>query len=94
MRNRLFGLLVICLCIFGCEPEKSNELAVDPLEVGIGFAQLLEDFYDGSMALDPLKATSNGDHRFNAEFPDYLSKSYKDSSIAFYKRFRKSPIYN
>lgn len=92
MTNRFFGLLVLCLCIFGCEPDKSKEPALDPVEVRIGFAQLLEDFYDGSMALDPLKATSNGDHRFNADFPDYLSKSYKDSSIAFYKRIKKKAL--
>ncbi len=35
-----------------------------------------------------LMATDAGDARFNAVFPNYLSKSYKDSSIAFYTRFK------
>ncbi len=39
---------------------------------------MLDAYYDGTLALDPLTATSKGDHRFNSEFPNYLSKSYKD----------------
>ncbi|MGI9533203.1 DUF885 domain-containing protein [Lutimonas sp.] len=92
MRNTLIGVLVVCLICIGCETEKPKELLQDPMEVRMEFTQLMEEFYDGSMALDPLKATSVGDHRFDDEFPEYLSKSYKDSSIAFYKSVRKKVL--
>lgn len=92
MRDFLFGLLMVCLFCIGCETEKPKQLPADPMVIQHEFAQLLEDFYDGTMALDPLKATSIGDHRFDAEFPEYLSKSYKDSSIAFYKKFKKKAL--
>ena len=88
MRKLLFGLFIAALCCVACESEKPEQVVLDPLEVRAEFSELLEDFYNGTMELDPLSATSKGDHRFNAEFPDYLSKSYKDRSIAFYKRFK------
>jgi len=90
MRKFLFGLLTISLICMACESEKPEMILLNPAEVRADFTQMLEAYYDGSMALDPLRATQKGDYRFNAEFPDYLSKSYKDSSIAFYKRFKKT----
>ena len=89
MRKLLFGLFVISLFFIACEPDKPEQVLLNPLEVRAEFSELLEAYYDGTMALDPIMATSKGDHRFNAAFPDYLSKSYKDSSIAFYKKFKK-----
>ena len=89
MRIFLFGLIAISLICVACESEKPEIILLNPAEVRADFTQMLEAYYDGSMALDPLTATQKGDYRFNAEFPDYLSKSYKDSSIAFYKRFKK-----
>ena len=89
MRKLIFGLFIVSLICVACESEKPEQVVLDPSEVRVEFSELLEDYYNGTMALDPLNATSKGDHRFDAEFPDYLSKSYKDSSIAFYKRFKK-----
>lgn len=89
MRKLLFGLFVISLTFTACETDKPEQVTLNPLEVRAEFSELLDAYYDGSMALDPLNATQSGDHRFNAVFPDYLSKSYKDSSIAFYKKYKK-----
>ena len=86
MRKLLFGLFVISLNFTACESDKPEQVTLNPLEVRAEFSELLESYYDEGLALDPLNATAIGDHRFNAEFPDYLSKSYKDSSIAFYSR--------
>ena len=89
MRKLVFGLFVISLTYVACESDKPEEVKLDPLEVRADFSELLESYYDGTMALDPLNATSSGDARFNASFPNYLSKAYKDSSIAFYKKYKK-----
>lgn len=89
MRKLLFGLFVISLNFTACESDKPEQVTLNPLEVRAEFSELLESYYDEGLALDPLNATAIGDHRFNAEFPDYLSKSYKDSSIAFYKKYKK-----
>jgi len=79
------GLMIVFVA---CQKERPEAIIQDPSEIRSGFSKLLDDYYDGTMALDPLKATSAGDARFNAAFPNYLSTAYKDSSIAFYKRFK------
>ncbi len=71
-----------------CQKERPEAIIQDPSEIRSGFSTLLDDYYDGTMALDPLKATYAGDGRFNAVFPNYLSTAYKDSSVVFYTRFK------
>lgn len=88
MKNNIWTALSLLLVLVACEKDKSEANIQNPAEIRLEFSQLLDDYYDGSMALDPLMATTAGDDRFNAVFPNYLSKSYKDSSIAFYTRFK------
>ena len=88
MKNNFWFVASFLLVLMACEEEKSDLIIQDPEQIRLEFSQLLDDYYEQSMALDPLKATSSGDSRFNASFPNYLSKEYKDSSVAFYSRFK------
>lgn len=89
MKNKICYYLFVLFILSACQEEKSEEIVQDPTEIRIAFSKMLDDYYDGIMALDPLEATSVGDNRFNDVFPNYLSKAYKDSSIAFYSKFKK-----
>lgn len=83
----IFSLLLIAFT--SCKKETSEAPPVDPLLLNADFSKILSAYYDGKMALDPIGATGNSDHRFNDSFPNYLSDSYKDSSMAFYTRFKE-----
>lgn len=88
MKINIIYAISLLFILVACQKDKSEAIIQNPTEIRSEFSQLLDDYYDGSMALDPLTATSAGDSRFNAVFPNYLSKTYKDSSIAFYTRFK------
>jgi len=88
MKNIFWFVASLFLVSTACQEDKPEVIEQNPEEIRLEFSQLLDDYYDQSMALDPLEATSVGDARFNASFPNYLSKAYKDSSIAFYTRFK------
>lgn len=90
MKHLIFSLLCMMVLVTACTSEKSEESLQNPAEVRRQFGKMLDAYYEGKIALDPLHATSIGDSRFNDKFPNYLSKSYKDSSIAFYTRFKKN----
>lgn len=85
--NRWLALSLLVVLV-ACQKDRSEAEIQDPAEIRSGFSKLLDEYYDGTMALDPLTATSAGDGRFNAVFPNYSSTAYKDSSIAFYSRFK------
>ncbi|WKK67396.1 DUF885 domain-containing protein [Lutimonas zeaxanthinifaciens] len=89
MTQKALILLIFIAFIAGCKKESHQKQIKNPDEVKAELTALLEDYYAESMRLDPLMATSNGIYTYNDQFPDYLSKSYKDSMISFNKRYLK-----
>ena len=53
------------------------------------FNNLLEEYNEGILLLNPLKATFAGDNRFNDQFPNFLSVKYQEKLKLFYNSFRK-----
>lgn len=88
MKNINWSVFSLLILLMACNDIKTENELQNPDEIQTQFKNLLEDYYDGTMALDPLLATTRGDDRFNASFPNYLSKAYKDSCVAFYSRFK------
>ena len=43
---------------------------------------ITEEYYDAYLALDPLAATAQGDHRFDDRFGDYVSQRWMADSLA------------
>ena len=56
---------------------------VAPAERAAALASLYEEYWEASLALNPVLATFVGDGRYNAELPDYGSKAYRDQSSEF-----------
>ncbi|MCA0931626.1 DUF885 domain-containing protein [Lutimonas saemankumensis] len=89
MSQKVLILLIFTVLMVGCKKESNQNQIKNPGLVKAELKVLLEDYFSESMKLDPLAATSNGIHTYNDQFPDYLSKSYKDSVISFNKRYLK-----
>ena len=57
------------------ELKASNETAAELIEI-------TERYYDRYLELNPLTATAQGDHRFDAKFGDYVSLTWMADSLA------------
>jgi uncharacterized protein (DUF885 family) len=57
------------------EIKASNETAAELIEI-------TERYYDRYLELNPLSATAQGDHRFDAKFGDYVSLAWMADSLA------------
>jgi uncharacterized protein (DUF885 family) len=55
----------------------------DAPERAVALASLYEEYWEASLALNPVLATFIGDSRYNAELPDYGSRAYRDQSNEF-----------
>lgn len=51
------------------------------------FSQLLEEFYQEGLVLNPISATEEGDHRYDNLFPDYLSTEYRQKEKSYYTKY-------
>ena len=70
MKN--FRLLLLCLLVF---ISSCNNSAKNTPEA---FDQLLEDYYQESLELYPLNATSQGDNRYNDFLPNDLTDDFRN----------------
>jgi len=85
-------LLVLCaglsLLFTACTADTAKDVSSDANnEISSSFNQMLEDYYEEDLKLNPLKATMAGDNRYNNSFPNSLSDEYQAAVKAYYSNF-------
>ncbi len=87
--KRLFLFLVLLYGVSACDKPDTDvaataEPAVDPSEA---LAAILDDFFEESLELNPLAATSIGDDRYNDRLAVSISAEYRERSLAMEQRY-------
>ena len=85
MKKILLPFLVISALIISCTKEK-KEVSIS--KENTPFNQLLIDYNEGKLQLDPIAATFAGDDRYNNVFPNFLSDEYQQKSKDFYTNYK------
>ena len=77
--NKLTNLLIIFLIIFSsCQTDK---------EVSLQINKVFEKYYQENLTLYPLKATSQGDVRYNDFLPNNLTDEFRNNEKVFYSNY-------
>ena len=82
--NKIITLLISILVFFSCNFNNDKSLEI---------AQVFENYYQESLKLYPLQATSQGDLRYNDFLPNDLSDEFRKKEKEFYT-FYKSQLNN
>ena len=82
--NKIITLLISILVFFSCNFNNKKSLEI---------AQVFENYYQESLKLYPLQATSQGDLRYNDFLPNDLSDEFRKKEKEFYT-FYKSQLNN
>jgi uncharacterized protein (DUF885 family) len=85
MKKIVLTFLVISALIISCTKEKKEVLIT---KENTPFNQLLIDYNEGKLQLDPIAATFAGDNRYNDIFPNFLSDEYQQKSKDFYTNYK------
>ena len=85
MRNKIMLLAALIIAV-SCkeEPKKVSD------DTSKQFSELLKNYNEEGLILDPLKATNAGDHRFDDQFPNFLSEDYKAKTKAYYTKYKEA----
>ncbi len=86
MNNKILSL-VLALSIFDCKTEPKN-VTDTSAKSNKAFDSLTEKYYQEGLKLDPLRATFQGDDRYNAELPDFLSPEYEKRLKEYYTYYQ------
>ena len=87
--KRLFLFLVLLYGVSACDKPDADVAtaagpAVDPSEA---LEAILDDFFEESLELNPLAATSIGDDRYNDRLAVSISAEYRERSLAMEQRY-------
>ncbi len=72
--------MLLMACSFDSNTENDNTDTIT-------FSQLLDNYYEEGLILDPLSATSNGDNRYNHIFPNYLSDEHRMAQKEYHTKY-------
>lgn len=83
--------LALALALAGCATTPTADTAAaapaaaapQPAERAAQLSQLYADFWEASLALNPLNATFVGDPRYNDQMPDFFSAEFRAKEAAF-----------
>ncbi|WP_437824349.1 DUF885 domain-containing protein [Tenacibaculum mesophilum] len=87
MKKILLTIVAATTLFASCKQEK-KEAVNTPTPENMEFDQLLKDYNEGKLQLNPVNATFAGDNRFNDLFPNTLSDEYQTKSKEFYKNYK------
>ncbi len=80
----LVGSLLTAASCQQQSPHNSQQASQDSLH------QLVERYYDGNMALQPLQATFNGDMRYNDQLPVDIGADFRHRADSFYAAYQQA----
>lgn len=85
MKKIILSLLILTLVV-SCKKEKKQDAsATTP---NSAFNQLLKDYNEGKLQLNPINATYAGDNRYNDQFPNFLSDEYQLKAKDFFTTYK------
>ncbi|OSY88220.1 hypothetical protein WH52_05400 [Tenacibaculum holothuriorum] len=87
MKKIFLTILATATLLTSCKQEK-KEVANTPTPVNTEFNQLLKDYNEGKLELNPLNATFAGDNRHNDKFPNFLSDEYAVKAKEFFTNYK------
>ena len=88
MKKTLLTILTASTLFISCQEEKKKTVVADVVTKNNAFDELLKNYNEGKLQLNPINATYAGDNRFNDKFPNTLSEAYQVKNDAFYNDFK------
>lgn len=86
--KKLIALIAISLCFSACQEDKKTIESEITVPTNTGFETVLKDYHNEGLKLNPLNATSAGDHRYNNQLPNFLSDEYSKQLIEYYQKYK------
>ncbi len=84
-------MVAVATLLISCKQEK-KEAVTTPVQENTAFNELLKEYNEGKLHLNPINATFAGDNRFNDQFPNTLTDGYQIKNNTFYKNYKSKLV--
>ena len=86
--KKLITLIIVVLTFTACQKDKKQTIPEVAIEENKAFETVLESYNEDGLKLNPINATSSGDHRYNDQFPNFLSDDYTQQLKDYYSDYK------
>jgi len=80
MKNFSLASLVIFL-LLSCNFNSEN------IQNNVELNTVFENYYQDGLKINPINATNEGDNRYNNQFPELITESYKKTQTEYYSKY-------
>ncbi|WP_109299910.1 DUF885 family protein [Aquimarina sp. AU474] len=84
-------LIASCLVLSftACKKEVSTKEPAVEVDISAKFNEMLDNYYEEGLQLNPVQATFAGDNRFNDQFPNPLADETVNKAKDYYNRYKE-----
>lgn len=84
MRKTLVLFMPVLMLLYACGPSEQEIAQKNQAD----FDSLKASYHAESFRLNPLRATSAGDNRYNDQLPNTITEAYRQQQKAFYEKYQ------
>jgi uncharacterized protein (DUF885 family) len=88
MTKKILTCACLLLFITACKKDTNTNESVMAEDVSSAFNEMLDNYYEEGLILNPLNATAVGDNRYNDKFPNILSDEWVTDAKAYYQKYQ------
>ncbi|GMN10769.1 DUF885 domain-containing protein [Croceitalea sp. MTPC9] len=85
MKKQITFLLALVFIIQSCKKDQQG----NEKDIHKEFAELLDNYYENGLKLNPITATTAGDYRYNDVFTNLLSDEHLEKEKAYYEKYKE-----
>jgi len=85
--KKIIFLIALTYCFSACKEDKKTPETEIIVATNTEFENVLKAYHEEGLKLNPLNATSAGDHRYNDQLPNFLSDEYSKTLKDYYQKY-------
>ncbi|SHJ59800.1 DUF885 domain-containing protein [Aquimarina spongiae] len=90
MIKKTLVIALMAVTVGACKKEKTvTETTAPKADVSKAFNEMLDNYYEEGLILNPVQATFAGDNRFNDQFPNPLADETVNKVKAYYTKYKE-----
>lgn len=90
MIKKMLSIACFAMIFTACKNEATTtKEPVEKEDVSAKFNEMLDDYYEEGLQLNPVQATFAGDNRFNDQFPNPLADETVSKTKAYFKKYKE-----
>ncbi len=90
MIKKIMAVACFAIAFTACKNETATQKPSEEVDVSAEFNEMLNNYYEEGLQLNPIQATFTGDTRFNDQFPNPLADETVNKFKAYFSKYKNA----